>query len=118
MKEIKQVTRVRTFNPNNRDLKTVVYKLSNGEIGSDTTSDHFLSAVANGAQDNYIKALAAEIGNPLTMLTNAQLLERLLAAAKNVKLEKFLVETANDPKIGVFEQMRQPTVAVAALGFD
>lgn len=37
--------------------------------------------------DDYLAALAREIGNPATMLTQAQLLARIRAAAERVRLK-------------------------------
>lgn len=39
------------------------------------------------AIDDYLTALAAEIGNPTTMITQAQLLARMRTAAERVRLK-------------------------------
>jgi hypothetical protein len=44
--------------------------------------------------DDYLKALAKEVGNPATLLTNAQLLRVLQKAAINVETEMKLASKA------------------------
>jgi hypothetical protein len=82
-------TRVRVFRAKGKEIETVAYCTSEGEIGADMPLDEFL------------KAITQVYGNVASTMTAKKHEEKLLAAA-----------------VEVVEQMKKTTVAVASINFN